>query len=188
MKKKTEKKSPPRILYGVTNFEWLQNQEATEILINKVWPRIKSKFPEAVVWIVGRKIPEWIKKLSREDSRIKITENIPDARYAYQAASIMVAPFMGLGGSRLKILEAMASGLPVVSTPTGVAGLNVRNGKQALIAETTDELANKAVKLLKSTTQGKLIGREGQLHVIKYYDWKHIVKLHDKIYGNVTKT
>jgi len=188
MNRKTEKKSPPRILYGVTNFEWLQNQEATEILINKVWPSIKSKFPAVKIWIVGRKIPDWIKKLSTEDSQIEIKENISDARDAYRAASMMVAPIMGSGGTRLKILEAMASGLPVVSTPTGVAGLNIKNGKQALIAATTDGLANQAVKLLKDPSLSRKIGREGQRHVINFYDWKYITKLHDKIYANVRKT
>ncbi len=187
MKKKTEKKFPPRILYGVTNFEWLQNKETTEILINKVWPRIKSKFPEAIVWIVGRKIPEWIKKLSYEDSLIKITENIPDARDAYQAASIMVAPIKGAGGTRLKVLEAMASGLPVVSTPTGVAGLNVRHGKQALIAKTNAGLAKEAIRLLKDRDLARKIGRQGQNHVERFYDWKSIVKIHDGIYDKALK-
>jgi glycosyltransferase involved in cell wall biosynthesis len=188
MAEKRHKKSPPRILYGVTNFEWLQNQEATEILINKVWPIIKIKVPEVKIWIVGRKIPEWIKRLAIEDSQIEIRENIPDARDAYKDSSIMVAPIMGSGGTRLKILEAMASGLPVVSTPTGVAGLNIKDGEQALIARTTDGLANQAVKLLRDFSLARKIGREGQRHVINFFDWKHVVKLHDKIYESAINT
>jgi glycosyltransferase involved in cell wall biosynthesis len=180
-KKKNKILFPLRILYGVTNFEWLQNQEATEILINKVWPIIKKQIKDAKIWIVGRQIPDWVKKKS-EQKDIDITENIADARDAYSKSSIMVAPIKGGGGTRLKVLEAMASGLPVVSTPTGVAGLKVEHGKQALIAETTLGLANEAIKLLKNSEMREKIGLEGKYHVAKYFDWESIVKLHDKVY------
>src|SRR3989304_8851128 len=110
--KKIERRKPPRILYGVTNFEWLQNQEATEILIKKVWPLVKEKYASARVWIVGRKIPVWLKEAANKNEDIEITENIPDARDAYRKATLMVAPIKGSGGTRLKVLEAMATGLP----------------------------------------------------------------------------
>lgn len=179
--KKVQKKYPPKILYGVTNFEWLQNQEATEILIKKVWPKIKNRFSRAKVWIVGRKIPEWVKKDVTEGS-VEVTENIPDARDAYGGATIMVAPIKGAGGTRLKILEAMAAGLPVVSTKVGVAGLNLTNGENVLIADTVDDLAGKAVSLLEDSILAKKIGEAGRKHVENYFDWKSIVKLHDPIY------
>lgn len=186
MQKKTEKKSPPRILYGVTNFEWLQNREATEILINQVWPKIKKKVALAKIWIVGRQIPEWVKKRAKEED-VEVTENIPDARDAYAVASIMVAPIKGAGGTRLKVLEAMASGLPVVSTPTGVAGLNVKHGKQALISKTNAGLAKEAVRLLKDRSLAREIGLAGQNHVKRFYDWKSVVKLHDGVYEKALK-
>ena len=186
--KKIERKSPPRILYGVSNFEWLQNQEASEILLNNIWPKIKNKVEGAKVWIVGREIPEWIKRLSEKDRSVEVTENIPDARDAYGSASIMVAPIKGAGGTRLKILEAMAAGLPVVSTSIGVAGLNITHGKQALIADTDQGLANEAVKLLKNPEVAERIGAAGREHVRTHFDWKVIVKLHDPIYRQVLKT
>jgi glycosyltransferase involved in cell wall biosynthesis len=139
------------------------------------------------VWIVGRKIPDWLIEKSKKDSSVKYTENIPDARDAYKAASIMVAPIKGAGGSRLKILEAMATGLPVVSTKIGVAGLDVKDGKNAMIAETYKGLAKKAIKLLEDSDFANSIGEEGRKHVKKYFDWRSIVKLHDPIYKNLVK-
>lgn len=186
--KKVEKKSPPRILYGVTNFEWLQNQEATEVLIKEVWPKIKVECPNAVIWIVGRKMPKWLITESSKDNNIEVTENIPDARDAYRAATIMVAPIKGAGGTRLKILEAMASELPVVSTKVGVAGLKTEDGKHAFIADTPAGLADKAIQLLREPKLASKLGKEGQIHVRKYFDWKSIVKLHDPIYRELLKT
>lgn len=180
--KDVERKSPPRILYGVTNFEWMQNQEATEVLIKKVWPYIKSEIGDAKVWIVGRKVPKWLKDKAEKDDDVEITEDIPDARDAYRCASVMVAPIKGSGGTRLKILEAMAAGLPVVSTSVGVAGLRIKQGKHALISDTYEGLAKEAVNLLKNPKVADKIGEAGRVHVKRYFDWGSVVKLHDPIY------
>lgn len=178
--------SPPRIMYGVTNFEWLQNQEATEVLIKKVLPEIKTIYKKPFrIWIVGRRIPKWLIDLSKKDPQIEITENIPEARDAYRKASVMVAPIKGAGGTRLKILEAMAAGLPVVSTRVGVAGLNIVNGREAMVADTPKGMAEEVVKLLQNIPGAEIIGKAGQVHVRKYFDWSSIVKLHDPIYRDV---
>jgi glycosyltransferase involved in cell wall biosynthesis len=159
----------------------LQNQEATEILINEVWPKIKRKFGNVKIWIAGRKIPHWVKKRA-VGGDIVVTEDIPDARDAYVGAYMMVAPIKGAGGTRLKILEAMAAGLPVVSTSVGVAGLDLENGKNVLISDTPKELAKSALKLLGNPSLAHKIGINGRKHVEKNFDWKSIVKLHDPIY------
>ncbi len=182
------KKTPPRVLYGVTNFEWLQNQEATEILIKKVWPEIVKKDKTAILWIVGRKIPTWIKERATSDPRVEVTENIKDAREAYLSASVMVAPIRGSGGTRLKILEAMASGLPVVSTKNGLAGLKVSDGVNVFIADSPKDLAEKTLKVLKNIKAAQKVGLAGREHVKGYFDWTSIVKLHDPIYNNLVKS
>jgi glycosyltransferase involved in cell wall biosynthesis len=87
----------------------------------------------------------------------------------------------------LKILEAMASGLPIVSTSIGVAGLELTNGRHALIADNSADLAKLAIKLLKNSKLAKSIGDAGQEYVKKYYDWKSIVQIHDKIYEELVK-
>lgn len=185
--KVTEKLNPPRVMYGVTNFEWLQNVEAVDELIAKVWPIVHRKVPKAKLWIVGRMVPERLVKLSQERSDIEITESISDAREAYQGASVMVTPIRGSGGTRLKILEAMAAGLPVVSTKVGVAGLNLKVGKQALIKDSAKGLAEETIKLLKNPSLAEEIGKEGQKFVKEHFDWKEIVKLHDTIYDKLLK-
>ncbi|KKQ43319.1 MAG: Glycosyl transferase group 1, partial [Microgenomates group bacterium GW2011_GWC1_37_8] len=185
--KKIERRKPPRILYGVTNFEWLQNQEATEILINKVWPLVKKSYPSAKVWVVGRKIPLWLKENAKNNTDIELTENIPDARDAYRKASIMIAPIKGSGGTRLKILEAMATSLPVVSTKVGIAGLNLKDGENVLIADTPEEISQKALMLLQNQSFAEKIGRAGQKHVQELFDWESIVKMHDSIYIDLLK-
>lgn len=186
--KKIKRVLPQRILYGVSNFEWLQNQEAVKILLDDIWPKLKKKYlAEAKVWIVGRKMPEWIKKRSVEDKDVIVTENIADARDAYTSASVMVTPIKGGGGTRIKILEAMAAGLPVISTSIGVAGLNVTDGKNVFIADTTEDFVEKASLLLRDRKRAEDIGKSGQEHVKKYFDWKSIVKMHEPIYKSLLR-
>lgn len=184
---KYKKKSPPRVMYGVTNFEWLQNVEAVDLLIKEVWPTIHKKVPSACLWIVGRKIPARIVELSKKRKDIEITESIEDAREAYKSASVMVTPIKGAGGTRLKILEALAAGLPVVSTSVGVAGLGLKNNKEALIQDSMEGLAKETIKLLEDKNLSKKIGNAGRQFVKKNFDWKVIGKLHDTIYEQVTK-
>ncbi len=185
--KKIERKTPPRVLYGVSNFEWLQNREAVELIIKKVWPLIIKKNKSVRLWIVGRKMPAWLVKIAKERDDIEITQNIVDARDAYRKASVMVTPIKGSGGTRLKILEAMAAGLPVVSTDIGVAGLGIKNGIHALVANTNDGLAKQTIKLLENSKLAEKIGKAGQVHVKKHFDWKSIVKLHDGIYAKALR-
>ena len=185
---KTKKHSPLRILYGVSNFEWLQNQEAVKILLNKVWPKLKEIYSSKVkVWIVGRKMPDWIIKRSQDDSDIIVTENIDDARKAYSSATVMITPIEGGGGTRIKILEAMAAGLPVISTSTGITGLNVTDGKNVFIADDPSEMAKKAKRLLEDKGLALEMGKNAREHVRKYFDWKQIVAMHEPIYKALTK-
>lgn len=183
--KKAKKKFPPRVLYGVSNFEWLQNQEAVEILVKRVWPLILKKYPLAKLWIVGRKMPTWIKEFGAKKKNIEITENIPDARDAYNASTLMVTPIKGSGGTRLKVLEAMAAELPIVSTSLGVAGLGVEKNKHVLISDTYEGLASEALRILNDASLARKIGENGKRFVEKHYDWKEIVKLHEPIYKNI---
>ena len=183
--KERKEAHPQRILY-VGNFSWLQNIEAVEILTSTVWTKIKKEIPKAKLWIVGMNMTDEIRALQeRED--IEITEGIPDIRDAYRKASVLVAPIEGPGGTRLKVLEAMASGLPVVTTPVGAEGLGVKDGKHALIKSNYKELATSAVKVLKNEKLAKNLGESGKKFVEKNYSWSTNAGLLDKIYKEVIR-
>ncbi len=184
---KVKRKSPERILYGAANFNWLQNVEAVNILLQNVWPVIVKKSTNAYLWIVGRNIPQSIYDQAKSLKRVEFTESISDVRDALKAASIMVVPVEGPGGTRLKVLEAMASGLPVVSTQTGVAGLGIEDGKHVLVSKSHKDLADKVVRLLTNPDQSRKLGIAGQEFVKKHFDWKIIIDIHDRIYNELVK-
>lgn len=179
---KRKQESTPKILY-VGNFKWLQNIEAVEALVNEVWPKIKASVKDVVLWIVGMNITEHIRSLEGDD--IKISEAMPDIRNAYSGANVLVAPIKGPGGTRLKILEAMASALPVVTTSVGAEGLGVKNGEQALINDNFAKLAESAIEVLRDKKLALKLGNCGKEFVHKNYSWTKSAQLLDDIYKEV---
>lgn len=180
--KKREKPTPPKVLY-VGNFTWLQNIEAVELLINKVWPRIKKQVPQAKLWIVGMHMTDYIKNLKSDD--IDVSEGMPDIRDAYRKSTVLVTPIRGPGGTRLKILEAMASSLPVVTTTVGAEGLGVKNGKEALVEDNLEDLVASTVKILRDPILAQKLGASGWDFVRKNYTWDISAQKLSRIYEEI---
>lgn len=171
----------PTILY-VGNFRWLQNREAANILINKIWPKIKKELPQSRLLIVGRSI-ESLKDLKKEG--VIFDENVSDIQTAYQQADLMLAPIKGPGGTRLKVLEAMVSGCPVITTPVGIEGIEVKNGREVLIGNSDEELFQLTIKVLKDGRLRDKMSRLGRQFVVQKYEWAKITGKLERIYQEV---
>ncbi len=178
---KRKRISKEKTILFVGNFKWLQNREAVAILTSEIWPKIIKSEKNVKLWIVGMFPTPEIKKMS--SSHIKISDDIKDIRQAYYESDILLAPIYGPGGTRYKILESMACGLPVVTTPIGIEGLGVKNFDQALIAESSDSLAKSTVKLLNSPTLYENLVVNGRKLVEKSYTWDKISKTLDHLYS-----
>ena len=175
---------PPRVLF-VGNMKWFPNRDAVFFLLKEIWPKIKKKIPKAKLWIVGRNFPKEFCQL--EEEGVEFERGIEDIRRAYALASILIVPLRMGGGIKFKVLEAMASGLPVVSTKIGVEGIGVEEGKEYFGGEKAEELAEKTVLLLKNKDLREKIGKAGQSFIRKYFDWGKIVEKLDEVYREVKK-
>jgi len=181
--KKEKIKEPIKKVLYVGNFTWLQNAEAVKILVNDVWPKIKKSVSDAKLWIVGTHMGDEIRGLASDD--IEVTEGLEDIRDAYKNASVLVAPIKGPGGTRLKILEAMASSLPVVTTSVGAEGLGVSDNNEALIRDSLGSLSDAAVSVLKNDNLANKLGKSGKDFVERNYTWDESAQKLDKIYKEV---
>lgn len=170
----------PTVLF-VGNFKWLPNRDAAQFLVNEVWPKITAKLPEAKLWIVGRNPTPEIENLQQLPT-IKITGNLADIRQAFIQGAVMLAPIRNGRGTKYKVLEAMASSTPVVTTPLGIEGIDARDGQSVLIAKNARELADKTIKLLTNQALAQKLARSARELIVNRYSWLVISNELDKIY------
>lgn len=181
---KTKKQKPkhPTVLF-VGQFKWLPNRDATKFLVEKIWPKIKEEIPSSKLWIVGRNPPDDI--LSFASGDVKVDGNIEDIRLAYGASDVLLAPIRNGRGTKYKILEAMATKTPIIGTKLAVEGINVTNGKEALVAQTAEDLASQSVEVLKNPHFGQTLAQNAFRLVKDKYSWTKISNNLDKVYKEV---
>lgn len=177
-----KKKLPkdPTVLF-VGTFKWLPNIEAVDEIIKKIWPLIRQKLPSAKLKIVGFSPTDKIKAYAK-DPTIEVLGGIDDIREAFASSHALLAPIRSGKGTRYKVLEAMITGTPVVATTLAAEGLDLKNGRDVLIADTAQGLAEATVKLLKDPSLQKALSQAGQKVVRHGYSWDTIAESLDKVY------
>lgn len=186
-KKKTSWETDnPKLLF-IGNFHWLQNTEAAKFLINKVLPKVKKQLPKAQVHIVGQHQPDDLKELSSDSVVINelAEDDVQGIVDAYHNSDVFVAPLFGPGGTRLKTLAAMASQLPIVSSPVGISGLGINEKEHALVSEDPDKMAQYVVQLIKNPQQAEEMAKKSRRFVEKEYSYKSIANKLSNIYQKV---
>ncbi len=166
------------------NFLWLQNIEAALRLTKEVFPLIKKVFPKAVCRIVGQKADEKLKGIKGEDVEVIDLGNddIEGVKKAYRQAKLFLAPIEGPGGTRLKILGAMAAGVPVVTTPVGIEGIDAKNGVDVIVKEKNQDLAEAVIGLLKDKKLYQKMAESARQLVERKYSYQAIAKTLSQIY------
>ena len=175
------------IIFFQGNFLWLQNTEAAKILATEIFPRIQKEIPGAICRIVGQRAGEKIGSLKGEGVEIcdLATSDIDGVKKAYQEATVFLCPLSGPGGTRLKILGAMAAGCPVVTTTTGIEGLDAQDNKEVLIRDNPEEIAKATIKLLNDGRLYRQLTIAARKFVEEKYNWTKISQVLDKIYQEV---
>ncbi len=155
--------------YGV-----YRNSEAALWFARSVYPLVKNEIPQAEFWIVGSNPNQEIQQLG-ETPGIHVTGTVPDVRPYYGRAAVTVAPYRYGEGTKLKVLEAMASGAPVVSTPIGAQGIAVKDGEHVLIVNSAEEFAQRIIDLLANEELRRTLAAKARTVIEREYSWKKIV-------------
>jgi polysaccharide biosynthesis protein PslH len=163
-------KTPP-ILAFLGSMDWMPNVEGLLWFVAKVYPLVKAAHPSVRLRVVGRRPGHEILNLAVADSSIEVTGTVEDVRPCLLDARALVVPLLAGGGTRIKILEAMAMGLPVVSTTIGAEGLPFENGRHLLLADTPQEIANACSALLLDPTLADQVSQAARVAVVERYSW-----------------
>lgn len=158
---------PTFVFVGYMAYE--PNVDAVTLFVNTILQPLRRSLPDARFVIVGRDPVPAVRRL-HDGETVVVTGTVPSVEPYLQEATALVVPLRFGGGTRIKILEAMAHGTPVVSTPVGVEGLHVQDGRDLLVAS-VDEFAAACRRLHDEPALAAGLSESGMALVAKHYDW-----------------
>jgi glycosyltransferase involved in cell wall biosynthesis len=169
-----------RVLF-VGNYEYAPNVDAVQWLLDDIFPRVWENCPGARMAVAGYALPDtWHERWP--DSRIEWLGFVPDLRALQSRCAVFVAPLRQGGGSKLKVLEAMAAGLPLVSTGQGASGLAVTPDQHYLAGESAETLADAVLRLLAEPTLAASLAKAARDYARSHHDWEIAANELESIY------
>jgi len=170
---------PSLVFTGKMDFR--PNIDAVLWFSQSVLPRLWERVPEAHFYVVGQSPSPRLDPL-RAEPRITITGRVEDTRPYIAGAAVYVVPLRVGGGTRLKVLEAMALGRPLVSTTLGVEGLGTAHGQELLLADEPEAFAQAIAGLLHDEGRRQALGRAARAFVERGYGWEAIGPRLESVY------
>lgn len=170
-------------LIFVGGLSWYPNSSAIEFFLREVWPRLLVKHPNLEFTIVGRGCPATIRKYADSDRRVKLLGFVDDIRPLVHASCIYVCPIFDGGGTKLKMLDAMAMGAAIVAHPVACEGLGLTDGKEVFIASSVMEFVDGVEQLLSDRARRKQLGDAARSHVETHFGFCSIGEKLAKIYA-----
>jgi glycosyltransferase involved in cell wall biosynthesis len=161
---------------------WPPNAAGAVWFAREVWPRVTAQAPDARLTIIGKQPPRELNDTPAPRHTLDITGYVADLTPYLQETAVFIVPLHAGGGMRVKILDAWAWGLPVVSTTIGAEGLRYEPGVNLLLADDPESFARAVLRLLDDIQLSREIGRAGRQTVETYYDWRTTYRAWDTIY------
>ena len=164
----------PFSIFHFGSMDWMPNEEAVLWFVNNVWDMVLQKMPQAKFYIIGRGITAKIQILNKPN--VVVVGKIESAEKVYHQYSIMVVPLLSGSGMRIKMIEGMAYGKPIVSTTIGAEGIPVTSGTNCLLADSPTDFANALINLLESKEKKKVLQKEARNFIEQNFDNDTLVK------------
>ncbi len=163
----------PLTLVFLGSLDWTPNLDAVRWFLESAWPLVRRAVPGARFHVGGSNPPRGLEGAFRVEGA-RFLGRVTDAREFLASGAAMVVPLLAGGGVRVKILEAMALGVPVVSTRLGATGIDACDGEEILLADGPDLLAGACAALLADRNRAVSIGRAGRRRVTTFFDANEI--------------
>lgn len=151
--------------------DWRPNLDAVALLLDTIFPLVRAKVPNAELLIVGRQPPDHLRKKIAATRAVTLYADVPDVIPYLAQCAVMTVPLRIAGGSRLKILESLAAGLPVVSTTIGAEGLELEDGRHLLLADAPADHAQALAGAIEEPARAMASAAAGRARVAARYGW-----------------
>jgi sugar transferase (PEP-CTERM/EpsH1 system associated) len=170
-------------LIFVGSMHYLPNVDAAEFFVHEVLPRIRREVPDVTFTIVGSRPTPAVQRLA-DQTRVRVTGAVDDVRPYYAAAAATVVPLRIGGGVRMKILEAMALAMPIVSTTIGAEGLGLTSGRELLLADGAEGLAEAAIRVLRDVELRRSLSTNARAEALRR-SWRTVGMSLEAVYASI---
>ena len=161
--------------------DYRPNVDAALWFADEILPRVRAQVPNARFVVVGQNPHSRLQPLARR-AAVWLTGQVDDIRPYVAGACVYVAPLRMGGGTRLKVLQAMAMAKPIVSTTLGCNGIQAQDGREALLADSPQNFAAAVVRLTRDEALRRELGAHARALAVARYDWSHIAPLMEALY------
>jgi polysaccharide biosynthesis protein PslH len=148
------------------------NEQGVRWFLDSVFPTVRRLVPSARLVVAGAAPPSWLRRVANES--IEVTGPVADMRPYLNRVGVVIAPLFIGGGTRVKVLEALATQRPVVSTSVGIEGLHLQHGRSVLVADDPITFARHVARVLTDSALSARLAQQGREHVIARFDWNRI--------------
>lgn len=160
----------PGTAFHFASMDWLPNIEAADWLMSEVWPLVTKQNRQVKLVLAGRGMPARFCKL--QSAQAEVQEHVPDSTQFYRDYDVMLVPLWSGSGLRIKLVEGLAYGKPIITTSIGAEGIPYEHGKHLLIADTAQDFANAMLSLLLDPARKQALQKEARLLAEAVFDYK----------------
>jgi glycosyltransferase involved in cell wall biosynthesis len=170
-----------RVLF-LGSLDWRPNLDAVGLLLDQVFPEVRAREPSARLTVVGRNPPDRLVRRVSGAEGVELVANAPDVRPYLTRCGLMVVPLRIGGGSRIKILEALACGLPVVSTRVGAEGLSLEPGRDLVVVDLVEGMAGALLAAIRDPARARATAESGRRVVLGRYGWDALAEELERVW------
>ena len=175
------RRDPTRLLF-LGSLDWRPNLDGVIQLLDRVFPAVRAVEPRATLCLVGRNPPDWLRRRAAVVPGVELHGSVPDVRPYLAECGMMVVPLRIGGGSRLKILEALAAGVPVVSTAIGAEGLCLDADRHLTVVPDIENLAEPIISGIRNHSALMEQAVRGRAEVLRRYDWDQLAEKLERVW------
>jgi glycosyltransferase involved in cell wall biosynthesis len=162
------------------------NRDGLMAFARDVWPKLRDLYQDATLDVIGSHPPPELLAMAQSDARLRVHGFVPDIRPYFSEAGLALCPVRDGGGTRIKVLDALAMGVPLVATSIGCEGLDVSDGRHVLIADSSAEFLQQIRRVFENPVLAAHLASEGRALVTERYSWDFQANQLLQVYDRVT--